>query len=98
MDFHSLEEHSHVPVKTDHLFKALQFPKLFHKPQCSLPFGWVGKLSDVTHKVEDAVFSSGEAPKTFQMLDHLHISVPSFVALVGSSNQEVKGLRSKPAE
>lgn len=52
----------------------------------------------MTHKVEDVVFLFGEAPKTFQMLDHLHLSVPSFVAIVGSSNQEVKGLRSKPAE
>ena len=39
VDFHSLEEHSHVPRITRHFLKALEFPKLLHKPEHSLPFG-----------------------------------------------------------
>ena len=58
VDFHSLEEHSHIPRITCHFLKALKFPKLLHKPEHSLPFVSVGKLSHLAHKIEDAVFSS----------------------------------------
>lgn len=44
LHFHSLEEQSHVPGITDHLLKALEFPRLFHNPECPLLFGWTGKL------------------------------------------------------
>lgn len=98
MDFHSLEGHCHGPLMTDHLLKALEFSELFRKPECSLPFGWVWKLSALAHGAEDVVFSLEEVSETFPTMDCLHSSTPSSFTWLEVQIKRLNGLRGKPAE
>ena len=98
MDFHSLEGHCHGPLMTDHLLKALEFSELFRKPECSLPFGWVWKLSALAHGAEDVVFSLEEVSETFPVMDCLHSSTPSSFTWLEVQIKRLNGLRGKPAE
>lgn len=58
MDFIPVGEHSQVPVISEHLLKALEFPKLFHEPV-------FGGNSDAAQEAGDVVFPLEDASKTF---------------------------------
>lgn len=93
-----MEGHCHGPLMTDHLLKALEFSELFRKPECSLPFGWVWKLSALAHGAEDVVFSLEEVSETFPTMDCLHSSTPSSFTWLEVQIKRLNGLRGKPAE